>query len=218
MQRVDAFIIADQMQYTSSGWTHRNRVRGPHGAHWLTLPARPKYGQAICDVRLDTAVSWAHEHLTTLRHFYGRSPYAAEILGGLGAAMEAHAERLVDASMPVLQFLIEQLGITTPLVVSSQARLEEHYAERFPGDPSPTHRIIAFMEVLGATRLLEAQAGETFLDVELFRAHGIEVEFQHYAHPIYPQLYDPFMSHLSVLDLLLCHGRAEARRIIASVS
>ena len=50
MRRVDAFIIADEMQFSSSGWTHRNRVRGPHGAHWLTCPRDRERGQRICDV------------------------------------------------------------------------------------------------------------------------------------------------------------------------
>src|SRR5262249_18313217 len=67
MRRVDAFIIADEMQFSSSGWAHRNRVRGPDGAHWLTLPARPRPEQRICDVALDPTVPWAKKHLRTLR-------------------------------------------------------------------------------------------------------------------------------------------------------
>ena len=50
LRRVDTFIIADEMQFSSSGWAHRNRVRGPHGPVWLTLPARATLGQRICDV------------------------------------------------------------------------------------------------------------------------------------------------------------------------
>ena len=80
MRRVDAFVIADEMQFSSSGWAHRNRVRGPEGAHWLTLPARPARGQAIRDVPLDPQVPWKVKHLETLRHFYARSPAAAELL------------------------------------------------------------------------------------------------------------------------------------------
>jgi hypothetical protein len=73
MRRVDAFIVADEMQFSSSGWAHRNRVRGPHGPHWLTLPARPTAGQRIDEVALDPAVPWVRDHLETLRHFYART-------------------------------------------------------------------------------------------------------------------------------------------------
>ena len=44
MQRVDVFVIADEMPYSSSGWVHRNRVKGPNGPCWLTLPSRPARG------------------------------------------------------------------------------------------------------------------------------------------------------------------------------
>lgn len=214
MRRVDVFVVADEMQFSSSGWAHRNRVRGPEGAHWLTLPARPSSGQAIHEVALDATVPWAANHLETLRHFYARSPFAADLLAALAAALDASAARLVDATLPVTRFLAARLGIATPLVVSSESGLERAYGELFPDRPSPTHRIIAFMKALGATELLEGESGQSYLDVALCAQHGITVEFQRYAHPTYPQLHAPFVSHLSAVDLLLSCGEREARRLL----
>src|SRR5690606_37643333 len=68
MLRVDAFLVADELQFTTSGWAHRNRVKAPEGARWLTLPARRRSGAAIAEVRLDPATRWARRHLATLRH------------------------------------------------------------------------------------------------------------------------------------------------------
>jgi WbqC-like protein family len=217
MRRVDAFIIADEMQFSSSGWAHHNRVRGAHGAHPLTLPARPTRGQRICDVPLDPTVPWARNHLTTLRHFYARSPFATEALAGLARVIERPAARMVDASIPVIHFLAERLQITTPLVVSSELGLERRYVEQFPNQPGPTHRIIAFMKALGARELLEGASGRAYLDVALCEEHGIRVEFHQYAHPIYRQLHEPFLSHLSAIDLLLCAGDEGARRVVQAI-
>src|SRR5438128_714059 len=164
MRRVDAFVIADEMQFSSSGWAHHNRVRGPQGAHWLTLPARPARGQRICDVPLDPSVSWARTHLKTLHHFYGRSPFARDILSALERELDATAPRLVDASMPVIRFLADAFRITTPLLVSSELGLERRYLEQFPDQPGPTHRIIAFMKALGASELREGASGRAYLD------------------------------------------------------
>lgn len=214
MRRVDAFIIADEMQFSSSGWTHRNRVRGPQGVHWLTLPARPARGQAIRDVPLDAGVPWAARHLETLRHFYARSPHAADLLAGLSAVLDAGATRLAEATIPAIRWLAERLGITTPLVVSSAHGLEARYRAEFPGEPDPTLRIIAFSKAVGATELLEGASGRGYLDVDLCERHGIRVTFHEYAHPTYPQLHEPFVSHLSVLDLLLCGGEREGRRVL----
>lgn len=218
MRRVDVFLIADEMQFSSSGWTHRNRVRGPHGAQWLTLPARPQRDQRICDVELDPAVPWAAEHAQRLHHFYGRSPFASDLLAQLWHEVDTGATRMVDASVPIIRFLAARFGITTPLVVSSERGLERAYEERFPDRRGPTERIIAFMQALGADELLEGEAGREYLDLALCAEHGIRVEFQHYAHPVYRQLHEPFVSHLSALDLLLCAGETDARRVLAEAA
>src|SRR5262245_40554217 len=111
MRQVDAFIIADEMQFSSSGWTHRNRVRGPPGVHWLTLPGRPQRGQRICDVTLDPAVPWVRKHVETLRHFYARSPAAEELLPALEEMLARPATRLADVSLRVIRLLAERLRI-----------------------------------------------------------------------------------------------------------
>jgi hypothetical protein len=215
MRRVDAFLIADEMQFSSSGWAHRNRVRGPRGVQWLTVPTQPSRGQAIRDVAIDRAVPWARTHLETIRHFYARSPFADAVVRELDAVLDPDASRLVDVSIPILRRLAALLGIETPLLLSSALGLEARYRETFPDTPSPTHRIIAFMKAVDATDLLEGESGRSYLDVGLCAAHGIRVEFHHYEHPVYPQLHAPFVSHLSIVDLLCSVGPEEARHVLA---
>lgn len=218
MRRVDAFIVADEMQFTSSGWAHRNRVRGPAGTHWMTVPIRAGAGQRIDEVELDPTPAWPRVHLETLRHFYARGPATAALLGELAPLLESGARRLVDVTLPVIRWLAARFGITTPLLVSSALGLEQRYRDAFPDTPGPTQRIIAFMKAVGGTELLEGESGRSYLDVELCAAHGIRVTFHDYTHPTYPQLRAPFVSHLSALDLLLCVGGDEARRVLWSVS
>jgi len=152
-----------------------------------------------------------------LRHFYARSPFAADGLAALERLLERPATRLVDASMPALGFLTDQFRITTPLLVSSALGLERQYLERFPDQPGATHRIIAFLQALGARELLEGESGRAYLDVAPCERHGIRVAVHQYAHPTYRQLHEPFISHLSALDLLLCAGPDEARRVLQAV-
>ena len=44
------------------------------------------------------------------------------------------------------------------------------------------------------------------MDLDVFRAREIQVIFQHFNHPIYPQPYGPFEPNLSALDLLFNCG------------
>jgi len=216
MQRVDVFVIADEMPFTTSSFYHRNRVKGPHGPAWLTLPARAKRGDVIADARLDCSVPWAQKHLDTLRHFYARGCDCAATLAELAPILRQNAERLVDITIPAVQYLAASLGVRTPVLVSSELSLEARYRERFPAQPGPTHRIIAYMEALGATELLEGESGRQYLDTALLAEHGIRVRFHQYEHPTYPQLHGAFASHMSALDLLLCVGSERATAVLAN--
>lgn len=214
MLRVDAFLVADELQFTTSGWAHRNRVKAPEGARWLTLPARRRSGAAIAEVRLDPATRWARRHLATLRHLYARAAPAGALLDDLEKVLDPQAERLAPVSLATIRWLAALLDVRTPLLVSSELGLERRYRERFPDDPGPNQRIIAYMEALGARELIEGASGRSYIDLRRFAAHGLRVRFQDYRHPRYPQLHGPFVSHLSALDLVLCVGPEEARRVL----
>jgi hypothetical protein len=214
MLRVDAFLVADELPFSSSGWTHRNRVKAPEGARWLTLPARPRRADAIADVALAPGGGWTRKHVTAVRHLYARSPVAAPLLDALEELLDPAATRLAEVSLATIRWLAALLDVRTPILISSELGLEARYRERFPEQPGPTHRIVAYLEALGANWLLEGAAGRAYLDGALFAAHGMRVSFQDYVHPLYPQLHGPFLSHLSALDLVLCVGPDEARRVL----
>lgn len=217
MRRVDRFLIADELPFSASGWTHRNRVLGPNGPFWLRLPARPERGQRICDVRLDRSVPWRTKHLRALRQSYAHSPHAGEELDRLEPLLDQQAEYLVAVVVPVLRHLVDRLEIATPLVVSSELGLEAGLEGLGLVAPSPTGRIIGYLRQLGADSLLEGAAGEAFLDVGACREAGIAVAFHDYVHPVYPQASEPFTSHLSVMDLLLERGATEAAAVLRAV-
>ena len=79
--------------------------------------------------------------------------------------------------------------------------------------------ILAVDRVLDMCLRLEAEAylfgahGQEYADPEVFSRAGVRVGFQDYRHPVYPQLYEPFTPHLSVVDLLF-HCGPESRTIL----
>ena len=44
------------------------------------------------------------------------------------------------------------------------------------------------------------------MDLERFEKNKLKVMIQEFEHPVYPQLFDGFQSHLSVVDLLFNCG------------
>ena len=71
---VDLFVFYDDVQYTKGDWRNRNKVKGPDGAMWLTVPTGTDLNRLVCEVQL-TDARWAATHWKTLRQFYATAPH-----------------------------------------------------------------------------------------------------------------------------------------------
>ncbi len=83
-------------------------------------------------------------------------------------------------------------------------RVERSSALGVEGDRSG--RLVNICRRLGATRYVSGDSAKDYLDVGLFERNGIQVQWQQYVHPSYPQLHGEFVPYLSALDLLLNCG------------
>lgn len=73
-----------------------------------------------------------------------------------------------------------------------------------PGAKS--ERLLKICQHFGATNYLSGDSARDYLDVDLFAASGVSVEWQKFNHPVYPQLHGEFIPYLSALDMLLNVG------------
>ena len=67
-------------------------------------------------------------------------------------------------------------------------------------------RLIDIVKKVGGTRYLSGPAAKDYITPEKFETAGIELAYKSYDYPEYPQLYPPFHSKVSILDLLLMVG------------
>jgi hypothetical protein len=104
--------------------------------------------------------------------------------------------RLRDLNVAILDLLCNQLGIVTRRLLASSLAARA----------GPTDRLIDLCHAAGGTEYLSGETGPAYMDVDRFADAGITVSTQDYRHPEYPQQYTPFVSHLSVVDLLLNCG------------
>jgi hypothetical protein len=198
MRRADVFVIYDDVQFDKHGWRNRNRIKCTHGVQWLTVPVRHRGlgPQRLLDVRVDDKQGWAHKHVASLQQCYARARYATDYLPALADVLLQPWRSLVDLDLAAASLLAGWLGIDESILRSSELDLR--------GDRS--QRLVDLCRRFGATRYLSGDAAKVYLDVELFAADGVSVEWQTYAHPVYPQRHGEFVSHLSAIDLILNCG------------
>ena len=202
LRRADVFVYYDDVQYDKHGWRNRNRIKTQSGAQWLTVPVRHGGGDTfprILDVEIDNRTPWARKHLSSVRQAYARAPFLGRYLPELEELLQRRWERLVDLDIACVALMAEWLGLRT--------RIERSSTLAISGERSA--RLVNICTNFGATTYLSGDSASTYLDVDLFRQQGIEVVWQHYTHPTYPQLHGDFVPYLSAVDLVLNCG-AEA--------
>jgi hypothetical protein len=207
MNRVDDFVFYDDVQFDKHGWRNRNRVKGPTGEPvWLTVPVLHKgLGfQPINEIRINNDTQWGRKQVATLRQSYARAPYLDRYLPQLETLLMQKWDRLVDLDLAMTRQLAAWLGIDCTMTCSSELGITGERSER----------LLLICQRFGATRYLSGNAAQVYLDVDLFSRNGIEVSWQNYEHPVYPQLHGPFVSHLSVIDLLFNCGEEESGAIL----
>jgi hypothetical protein len=196
LDSADLFIILDTVQFKKHEWQNRNRIRTNEGWQWLTVPIIDRFPERIDRVAVSSGVDWARKHRHALALQYGKAPYWEPVGPALLALLERPWTRLCDLNVAALDLLCDHLGIATPRRLASTLSAREE----------PTDRLIDLCRAVGGTTYLAGQGGAGYMDLARFAQADIAVSAQGYRHPEYPQRYTPFVSHVSVVDLLLNCG------------
>lgn len=204
----DLFVSFDQVQYLPKDWNNRNRVKTHNGPVWLSVPVKRSgyLGKTITDIEIDNSLPWARKHWKTLQINYGKTPYFADYGDFFTDVYEKREwKTLVELNEFMLRGFLDMLGIAVPV----------RSAGEFNFTGSKSSLVLDMCETLGATTYIFGAQGRDYADVPSFLDRKITPVFQDYNHPVYPQLDQPFVSHLSVVDLLFNCGPS-SREILMS--
>ena len=197
----DVFVLLDNVQYRKNYFQNRNRIRTSTGSCWITVPVltEGRSSQLINEVQINqNDRKWQQRIWRSLEQNYSRAPFFAEY--GLPLKEIYCGQvwyRLVDLNIELIKRLTEWLGSKTELVVASTLGVAG----------TSTDLLLAICQRLNATVYLSGRFGADYLDESKFRSAGIRVVYQHFTHPEYRQVYKPFVPQMSVIDLLMNHGR-----------
>ena len=202
IDRVDEFVILDQVQFTKNDWRNRNKIKTREGIQWLTIPVRQeRLEQKICETRVSDA-RWSRKHWSALTQSYSRAPnfksYADQVetwyaeAGGL--------EFLSDVNLLFIRRLCALFGMTTPLTPSTSYALVDDRVER----------LVNICQQSGASRYLSGPAARAYMNEGSFVARDIQVQWMDYgSFPVYDQRFPPFEHGVSMLDMLFNVGAAQ---------
>jgi WbqC-like protein family len=193
----DVFVFLDDFQFQRHSFHQRNRLRLADGAEtWVTVPvSHPGAEFPNLDVaRPVVDDKWRRRLKATLTQSYGRTAHHDALRPGLDAWIDESFASVADMNIAFIRWAAPLLGASPVWMRSSELHARGERSARV---------LDLLRETKAATYLAARGSFEYMLDDGVFPVDGIDVVFQEFVPPAYPQRRaDEFVPYLSVLDAL----------------
>ena len=211
---VDAFAFFDDAQVLKRSWGVRNRILTQNGEKFLTVPLQGHSQNANCtftNTAINSDRKWRDTQLSTLRHAYAKAPHFSEVMVQLETLFASDHATIGALNMAFISQTARAIGIETDFPTTSGLEGIEGRKDA---------RLLSICQALGADTYLSAQGSSSYIEKEqesgAFYGESVSLRYHNFEHPQYPQLGDGFVSHMSIVDLLMNCGYDQALDIIRS--
>lgn len=207
-KQVDLLVLLDNVQFRKNYFQNRNKIRTPEGSTWITLPVHRPLLKPIGEIRVVKDSPVMEHYLNLIRDHYHYAPYYESTVHRIEKILLSGCDRLVELNEQLLRLVFDVLEMRTQIARASGLDC--------PPSMGASEMLLNICRSMGARLYLSGISGREYLDLEAFHRHGIEVEFQEFHHPIYPQMYPGFVPRISVLEALFLFGPTANRLLQAS--
>jgi len=205
MAQCDMFVILDTVQFPQGrSVANRNLIKTPHGPKLLTVPVKRKgLGLQRYD-QVQVIPGWKKKHLHALRLYYKKAPFFAEIYPLLEGLEDS--PYLLPINIAFIMLVYDLIKLETKLVYLSSLPEYSHLRKN--------DLIIQLCRHFSADCYLSGWGGRAYNKPEVFKNHGIKLEYMDYPPLTYPQLWGSFIPNLSIVDMLFNCGAKVTRRLL----
>jgi hypothetical protein len=128
---------------------------------------------------------------------YKKSPFWNDVKNIIFPCLVESRDRLVDLNYDLIERCRDYLQISTPVSLASALQVD-----RLSG----SGLILDICIKTKADIYISGTDGRDYLDIDRFNQKGIKIVYHDFEHPIYPQLFGDFASHMSIIDLIANMG------------
>ncbi|MFF5996101.1 WbqC family protein [Lysinibacillus sp. KU-BSD001] len=196
MDQVDRFVILDKADHSKSGYINRSKIKTPNGSLMLTVPLQNKE-QPIHALQIATDQKWQMNHWKAIEANYKKSPYWLTYKDGFEQLYQGKWTHLAPFNIALIQHIQSLLNIRADIL------LESDFQQDFG---SKNERNINIVAHLGGDVYLSGIGARAYNDESKFHERQIQLIYQDFTHPIYPQRWGEFLPNLSIIDMLFHCG------------
>jgi len=197
MNAVDEFVVYDNIQFTKRGWIHRNRILQNKQPAYISLPLKKdsdflNVNQRFLSENFDRDKV---KLLSKIKAAYQKAPQFEKVFPIVEEIFKFDNTNLFKYTHNSLEVLKDFLNIDTKLIISSEVDIDHNRKSQ--------DKVIAICQALNAKVYVNPEGGKELYSKEEFNDHQIDLRFHTYIPEPYPQFLEEFVSHLSIIDLLM---------------
>ncbi len=199
ISKADGFVIADSFQVKKNYYDNRNKIRAnnPQGWHWITIPISSDNHKSFREVEVAKPYTWHTKILNAIEQNYHRSQYFEQYFPRIKEIICKKYDFLFDYNFELLCQMLIWFDIKTPLMgFTSLLNLES---------VNGSDKCLEICQKSDADTYLSGSSGKDYLNLDSFEKNNIKVVFHEFEHPIYKQVYEPFIPGMSAIDYLFNH-------------
>lgn len=198
ISNVDLFIFHDDLQFTKNDWRNRNKIKGPDGLHWITIPVGQSEKRLICEVEIKSK-EWQQKHWNMLKNFYIKSPFFSYFSNFFE---DIYMEKTWNNLSELNQYLIKKISHD---FLDINVKFDD--SRNYFLTSTKSDRVIELLKKVSASSYLSGPSARNYLRESSFEDNDIKLDWMVYdAYREYPQLYPPFSHDVSIVDLLFNVG------------
>lgn len=210
MNVVDEFIIYDNVEFTKKGWINRNRILVNGKDSYITVPLKKDSDYLHVRDRY-LAESWTSERkniLNRIKGSYKKSPYFSFAFPVIEKSFLSEENNLFKFILNSLCLVKEYLEIHTPLVISSDIRINhELRAEKKVIDICKAKKAEVYINPVGGLKLYRKDD---------FKKEGFDLQFIKTNEFGYEQFNNDFIPFLSIIDVMMFNSKEKIKEYLNS--
>jgi hypothetical protein len=209
----DCFILLDSVPLQLTGGNYTNRVKMLINGEpdWITMPLKRGHEARarIEKAQIVEQSNWRRKVRRTIEQSYARAPYFDLGMTIVNRVLDLQTSLLCEINIAGIFAIADALALSTENI---------RRASELDADGQSNELLINLVNAVGGNTYLAGRGSGGYQDDETFASRGIEVRYQNYQLPRYPQVdIADFVPGLSAIDALMNCGREAANLITAKV-
>ena len=203
----DKILFYDDVNFIKRGWIHRQRILINSKDHLFTIPLnKPSQNKKINQIEISENESRV-KIIKSIESAYKKAPYFKEVFP------------IIEKVILGKYTHIDEMAISSLVAVCKYLNLEINYDRTSKADPDSQgqekcERLASITKTLGFSNYVNVI--NDMYDKETFKTKGVNLFFNDHKIKSYNQFGKPFVSHLSIIDVLMFNSIRDTKKLILS--